>query len=167
MLIGINGKKPQIPLDTTIWQKVLHDRHLPQLYYDFVKGLAPFMQHSFIKRMQAKSYEDCKAKLNDNPSYAIIQFDFSQNMTCQWQDAAMSTHWHKTQITIFTCVCCPLNQKLCQVIILDERGHNKESVIVFLETLMNNLPKEVKVVDFWSDRPSSQFKNRVAGSMLK
>ena len=108
MLIGVNGKKLQIPLDT-MWQKVLHDRHLSQLY-DFVKALAPFMQHSFTKRMQAKPYEDCKAKLKENPSYAIIQFDFSQNMTYQWQDAAMSTHWHKSQITIFTCVCCPLNQ---------------------------------------------------------
>ena len=39
-----------------------------------------------------------------NPSYAMMQFDFSQNMTCEWQDAQMSTHWHKTQITIFTCV---------------------------------------------------------------
>ena len=39
---------------------VLHEGHLSQLYYDFVKALTPFLQYSFIKRMQAKSYENCK-----------------------------------------------------------------------------------------------------------
>lgn len=35
--------------------KVFHEEHLSQLYDDFVKDLPPFLQHSFIKRMQAKS----------------------------------------------------------------------------------------------------------------
>ena len=50
------------------------------------------------------AFEECKLRLKEDPSYAMMQFDFSQNMTCEWQDALMSTHWHKTQITILTCV---------------------------------------------------------------
>ena len=96
-----------------------------------------------------------------------MQFDFSQNMACEWQDAVMLTHWHETQITIFTYSCWNLNQKPCKVNVSDDRGHNKESIIIFLDILVDNLPKEVKVIDFWSDGPSSGFKNRFAGSMLK
>ena len=95
-----------------------------------------------------------------------MQFDFSQNMSCEWQDAPMSTHWHKTQITIFTCVCWFQGSKFCKVVVSDDRGHNKESIIVFLDTLLQFIPEHVKFVDFWSDGPSSQFKNRFAASMI-
>ena len=147
--------------------KVLHEGDFSDLYNDFTKVLPKFLEHSFVKRNQAKAYEDCKAKLKDDPSYAIVQFDFSQNMTCEWQDAPMSTHWHKTQITIFTCVGWHQDQKLCKVIVSDDRGHNKESIIVFLDTLMEGLPKDVKIIDFWSDGPTSQFKNRFAAEIIR
>ena len=65
-------------------------------------------------------------------------------MTCEWQDAPMSTHWHKTQITIFTCVCWYQDGKFCKVIVSDDRGHNKDSIIVFLDTLLSYLPNENK-----------------------
>ena len=34
-------------------------------------------------------------------------------------------------------------------------------------TLLSYLPNEIKMIDFWSDGPASQFKNRFAGVMIK
>ena len=73
----------------------------------------------------------------------------------------------RTQITIFTCVGWHQDQKLCKVIASDDRGHNKESIMVFLDTLMEGLPKDVKIIDFWSDGPTSQFKNRFVAEIIR
>ena len=48
--------------------KVLHDGNISQLYEEFTNVLPQFIQHSFIKRKQAQSYEECKLKVNDNSS---------------------------------------------------------------------------------------------------
>ena len=84
--------------------KVLHRGVVSKLYERFLSVLPSFLLHSFTKRKQATAFKECKLRLKEDPSYAMMQFDFSQNMTCEWQDALMSTHWHKTQITILTCV---------------------------------------------------------------
>ena len=65
--------------------KVLHEGDVTQLYESFIAALPGFLLHSFIKRKQASTYEDCKLKLPDHPAYGMMQFDFSQNMTCEWQ----------------------------------------------------------------------------------
>lgn len=147
--------------------KVIQEGDFSKLYSDFIAALPYFLKHSFIKRKQSQSYEACKEKLKDNPEYATMQFDFSQNMVCEWQDAPQSTHWYKTQLTIFTSVMWHLDEKKCQVIVSDDKGHNKESIIVFLDTLMRNMPKHVKSIDFWSDGPSSQFKNKFAVCIME
>ena len=77
---------------------------MSKLYERFLSVLPSFLLHSFTKRKQATAFKECKLRLKEDPSYAMMQFDFSQNMTCEWQDALMSTHWRKTQITILTCV---------------------------------------------------------------
>ena len=74
------------------------------LYGKLCEALPKFLHHVFIKRTQHESYEKCKAKLKDEPNYAMMQFDFTENFACEWQDAPQSTHWYKQQITIFTCI---------------------------------------------------------------
>ena len=59
---------------------------------------------------------------------------------------------------------CYMAQK---VIVSDDRSHNKDSIVIFLRTLLTFIPSEVKELDFWSDGPSNQFKNRYAAVMLK
>ena len=152
---------------TTVLAKVLHEGELAELYEIVVAALPKFMHHCFIKRVQNASYDKCKDMLKDDPTYAVMQFDFSENMTCEWQDAPQSTHWHKSQITIFTSVTWHLSASSSKVVISDDRGHNKDSIIVFLDTLLNSLPSSVKNIVFWSDGPSSQFKNKFTGVMLK
>ena len=65
---------------TYVLAKIFHEGELDELYNKIVDDLPKFLLHSFIKRVQNASYDDCKAKLMDNPTYAVMQFDFSENM---------------------------------------------------------------------------------------
>ena len=102
---------------------------------NFVKYFQSFC--IIIKRTQHESYEKCKAKLKDEPNYAMMQFDFAENFACEWQDAPQSTHWYKQQITIFTCVTWHSKEYKSSVIVSDDRGHNKDSIIVFIDRLLS------------------------------
>ena len=54
--------------------------------------------------------------------------------------------------------------QFAHVIVSDDLDHDKKSVTIFNETVANNFVKknfpQVKVVDIFSDGPTSQFKNK-------
>ena len=46
------------------------------------------------------------------------------------------------------------------IIASDDLNHGKETVVSYIDHLLNTLPAAVKSLSIWSDGPSSQFKNR-------
>ncbi len=72
--------------------------------YNYICPMTPkFMQHSYIKRQQAKKYEEDKILASTiNNRVAVLQMDFAENYTCTTQDEIQSAHWNQNQVTLFT-----------------------------------------------------------------
>ena len=67
----------------------------------FFNILDSFLQHSFTKRAQSKSFQDdCKeADQTENAHVAILQIDFAENSTCENQDEIQSVHWNQNSVS--------------------------------------------------------------------
>ena len=102
---------------------------------------------------QKASSSDAKQK--------IFHFDFSENFSCFYQDAAQSTYWAQHQITLFTvALYIPGQAPKMITYVTDMNDHTKKSVSFFLDKLLEKFCQIGDHVVFWSDGPSSQFKNR-------
>lgn len=44
--------------------------------------------------------------------------------------------------------------------------HNKDTVVVNIDRILTEIPKDIKEVRIWSDGPASQFKNRFIANSL-
>jgi len=63
------------------------------LYDHVVLMSQKFFRHCYIKRMQAKQYEENKKNAALLTSHtAVVQIDFSENYTCISQDEIQSAH---------------------------------------------------------------------------
>ena len=69
---------------------------------------------------------------------------------------------------ILTAVMWSKNLTQSAVVISDDNDHKKESIVTFLNELLKNiLPTDITNLSIWTDGPSSQFKNRYIGVVLK
>jgi len=123
-----------------------------------------YVLYVFIKRKQARSYEEDKelAELADGDS-CVVQMDFAENYTVTFQDEIQSAHWKQRQITVYTVMIYHRDNTISRIIVSDSRDHEKRAVTAYtasvLETIKQDFPT-VKNVAFWTDGPSSQFKNK-------
>ena len=78
-----------------------------------------------------------------------------------------SAHWNKKQVTVFMSVVWCQDTCKYAVVISDNLSHLKDSVITFIDKLISELiDSTVKVLQLWSDGPSSQFKNRFIAAAI-
>lgn len=103
---------------------------------------------------------------NTEPEEALIQVDFSENYTCVNQDEIQSAHWNQRQVSLFTVAVWHSGSQHSHVIASDNLTHGKETVIAYLDKVLDSLPDHVKKVSLWSDGPASQFKNRYFAASL-
>ena len=90
-----------------------------------------------------------------------------ENYSTFYQDEIQSAHWHKNQITVFTVAFWQNGECQPAVVISDDVSHSKDSVLVFLDTLLTSLlQSDTNILQVWSDGPSSQFKNRFVANCL-
>ena len=126
--------------------------------------LIAFLQHVYIKRQQAISYESQKAdaQLPDCTS-CILQMDFAENYTATFQDEIQSVHWKQKQITKYTIMIWHRSEINSKIFVSNCRDHEKHSVAAYtakiLEFIELSLPT-VDTVQIWTDGPSSQYKSK-------
>ena len=101
-----------------------------------------FLQHVFVKRKQSAFFEDHIANLKEDE--AIVQVDFSENYTCQYQYEIQAAHWSQEQVTLFTVAIWAkdtANNTTCNshIIVTDDHNHDKKSVAVFMDYIINTL----------------------------
>lgn len=97
--------------------------------------------------------------LLNNLDTAVLQIDFAENYTTQWQDVGQSAHWCKAQISLMTAAHWHGNSCKSAVVVSDDTDHSKDSIVVFLSHLVKSLiSSEVKTLHIWCDGLSSQFK---------
>ncbi|XP_063230878.1 uncharacterized protein LOC134535630 [Bacillus rossius redtenbacheri] len=143
--------------------KVQEDGQLQDLVDHILTIGPPFLEHCYLKRAQSKAYQTERAAVESTPHVALIQVDFSENYTCTAQDEIQSA-----QVSLFTAAIWHSGVvNPGYVIASDVLDHSKNTVIAYIDRLLEELPPSVSDVRIWSDGPSSQFKNRyIAEAMI-
>ena len=100
----IQHEKPQNYDDPAKWMKWEEDNGCifknqnsgsVSSLYNYLSSILPdFFMNTFVKRKQAKRYEDEKSEAAmKNSNTAMLQVDFAENYTCTAQDEVQSAHW--------------------------------------------------------------------------
>ena len=124
----------------------------------------PFLFHYFINKEQAKAYKKCRQDPTEtNSNKAMIQTDFSENFTCCYQDEVASAHW-KSSVTLYTVMIWFRDCSKSIVLLSNKNNHDKTTVVSYtlhiIKAVMDLFGDEIKEIDFWTDGPSSQYKNK-------
>ena len=108
--------------------------------------LLQFMEHCFVKRQQALAYKHELEAIDECADKALLQINFPENYTCMYQYEIQSALWHSRT----------LHSKF---IVSDNLNHSKETVVAYVDMILETIPASVKSVSIWSDGLASQFKN--------
>lgn len=129
--------------------------------------LPAVLKHDFLTRSQASHFREVRNTLKEGDF--IISLDFSENYTCQVQDAIQSQHWANIQSTLHPYVVYyrenNTTKSLSYVIISENLHHNASSVHFFNCKLIAHLKRKfgsenIKNVSYFSDGAASQYKNK-------
>lgn len=100
----------------------------------------------------------------------VLQVDFSENAAIIHQNEIQSAHWSHKQVTLFTGhVWNDTTTKESYVIVSDNLEHTQEPVYAFKSELFGNISTKyspVKLINVFTDRPTTQFKQRYLFSNL-
>jgi len=137
---------------------------------EYISSLIPqFAEHCFVKRQQAAAFNlERETAISERyvPNKALVQIDFSENYTCVSQDEIQAAHWNQKQVSLFTTAMWYDGRIHSQVTASNNITHSKETVVAYIDKLLDDLPIIVKLVLIWSDGPSSQFKNRFISASI-
>lgn len=148
-------------------EKVKKSGTIAQLIEE-LKDLVPeFLDHQFVKMNQSKFYKQTIEKCEDpKSSCALVVCDFAEKFKCVQQNATQSAHYGQQPVSIFT-VGIYHRGFTPMTVVSDNEKQTKETVLSYLDLVLENLPVTVKTVEIWSDNASSQFKNQYIMESLK
>lgn len=151
-------------------QKAPVEGSTTEAFDDLATQLPKFCWHSFIKDKQATSYSRSKLMaMQPESDTCLLQMDFAENFTCLWQNEIQSAHWRQRQVSVYTVMVYHREYTWSCVIVSDYREHEKCAVSAFTSQILDVIKTEfpsVKMIDVWSDGPSSQYKNKFVFALL-
>ena len=146
-------------------RKELVESTLADAKEDLMEQLQPFGRHVYNIRRQFAELKYLKENLQIGE--VIIHEDFAENFQMKHQREVMAAHWSNDTVTLFTAVVYYRSGKgdlehKCYAVISDDLRHDKQSVYAFNKAILEEIKQITPVtkVHYWSDGPSSQFKNR-------
>ena len=101
-------------------------------------------------------------------NHALIQMDFSENYNCQTTEEMQSAYWNASNVTLLPTIIYfkDSNNSLSHtsLVFLSELLHNSTAMVnaivkKLVNTVKNYVP-ELNNVHFWTDSPSSQYRNK-------
>lgn len=136
--------------------------------FDEISASAPtFLDHQFVKFNQAQSCEKMIELSNKADSTsAVVICDFAEKFKCCQQNATQSAHYGQTPITLFT-VAIYHRGYTAMTIASNNEKQTKETVLAYIDSIIELLPITVKKINIWSDNATSQFKNQFIMESLK
>ncbi|XP_076109458.1 uncharacterized protein LOC143078484 [Mytilus galloprovincialis] len=102
--------------------------------------------------------------------HILVQMDFAENFACSSADEVQSAYWNGTVVTLHPVVVYfkensdTLKHKNF-VYVSDDLGHNFGAVYAFIKDIVNEMKaavNDIKMVHYWTDSPSSQYRNKSA-----
>ncbi|MEE4247337.1 MAG: hypothetical protein V2I33_18150 [Kangiellaceae bacterium] len=144
--------------------KVMRTMTVLEAHGLLLEALITFVSHELTRRHQSHFFRAQKEGLDD--SEVLVHFDFSENYSCAQQDATQAAYWSQRHVTIFTVGVYRQGEQNMLAIVSDTTDHSKVTVTVLLDLILQRFSLPGMKLHFWSDGPSSQFKNRFAQKYL-
>ncbi|XP_022194488.2 uncharacterized protein LOC111052160 isoform X2 [Nilaparvata lugens] len=157
-----NGEVVSVPVQIT--SKVTVDGTLSQLTKEFHEEITLLKKHAFNIKIQNKGYDDVKTNLKRNE--AILHADFSENYSCKLASEVQSFHFggSRNQVTLHTGIMYTSTEKpLPFATVSPNKEHGPAAIWAHLKPVLEYLKIEhpdVSTVHFFSDGPSSQYKQK-------
>ena len=126
-----------------------------------------FIDHVDRVKVQYSAIRTMKETLPN--THAIIQMDFAENYTCQTREDVMSAYWNQSSVTLHPAIVYFKSpegnlQHLSYVYVSDVLHHNSAMVLAVIEKLLPSVKTTIPNlthVHFWTDSPTSQYRNRI------
>jgi len=135
------------------------------IYNQVIKNYTAFLKHVNIKRVQQTEFELDK----NSSSKFLLQIDFAMSDSCEYQNEVQSALWSRQSVTLFTAA--SFFEQKCETFIVcsDHIKKDKNAIFVFLKILLEDIITKSNPSEyiFWSDGPSSEFKNRFMVKLLR
>ena len=124
--------------------------------------LRSFLIHTYVKRLQQQHFESLRDNVDGKE--ILIQLDFSKNFSFTEKNALQSAHWTNKQCTLFTVhFWVEKNQSQSLTYVSDCLNHDKVAVHRYVYSVLlfvRETCDQVEKINFFSDGPSSQFKQK-------
>lgn len=125
------------------------------------KWVTKWISHDSIRRTQAIAINE--AKRCERRSSIVLHFDFSENWTVILPNEVQSYHWHKTQVSLFTCVVTTRKSVQSFAVVSDHMQHDTAHACYALHKVHECLEESAPVysyVVYVSDGAASHFKKK-------
>lgn len=121
-----------------------------------------------VDRVKTQYTEIRNLKQNLPDDHVVIHMDFAENFSCRNSDEIQSAYFNQTSVTLHPVVLYfKENNELKHksiVIVSDTLGHNANTVVTFMDTIISEVKQvvpNVKVCHYWTDSPTSQYRNKI------
>ena len=138
----------------------------------FKTQLFEFKDHVERVRNQYHALQALKADLP--PHHFIAQMDFAENFNCKTSDEVQSSYFNKCLVSLHPVVVYySINGVLHHknfTFISNDLNHNATfvfSVISRLVPLIKNMDPEASCIHYWTDSPTSQYRNKHIFSVIR
>lgn len=141
----------------TLSKKLRAGAFLRELSAWFVKWIT----HDHIRQIQASAIRDAK-RIQHSESY-VFHFDFAENWAAVVANEVQSYHWHKKQVSVFTCVVTSNRSTESIAVISDDTCHDTAHACFALARIHECMNENIQPNAHFtcvSDGASSHFKNK-------
>ncbi|CAN7995646.1 unnamed protein product, partial [Ixodes hexagonus] len=120
-----------------------------------------YISHDYIRNLQRDAIRLAKTEVAQKR--VVLHFDFAENWTVALPNEIQEYHWHKHQISIFTCVAStakgPQSFGVVSEDLCDDTPHALLAIRLIEDWLEDNVPVYSSIT-YVSDGAASHFKNR-------
>ena len=132
---------------------------------DFKIQMKAFNEH--VNRVK-EQYSQVRALKENLPVDEImLQMDFAENFSCRSLNEIQTAYWNQSSVTLHPIVAYYKEGETLKhqsfVVVSDTMSHSASTVCAFLDKLMPCLKlikPNLKTIHYWTDSPSSQYRNR-------
>jgi hypothetical protein len=130
----------------------------------FEKQIKELTKHNFVLRHQYRALRDIKPSLDETS--VVVHVDFSENFMCKYSREVQSAHFGASheQVSLHTGIIYAspnVTEPFCTI--SDSVRHDACGVWAHLTPVLKHIRSNypnVICIHFWSDSPSSQYRNR-------
>ncbi|CAN8010828.1 unnamed protein product [Ixodes pacificus] len=125
------------------------------------KWATRFSTHDFIRRTQREAIRIEKSSVTSR--HIVMHFDFAENWTVILPHEIQEYHWHKRQLSVFTCVASTSQGSKCFGVVCEDLCHDTSHALLALRLIEDWLEEHIPVyasLTYISDGAPAHFKNR-------